>query len=84
MAKLDKIRKNISNLNRNDLLLKYAFDDSEGVSHYHVYLAATYMVTARPLGTLCLRVGLPPKVVWDKQVTSHVDLCATGPDEDTV
>jgi hypothetical protein len=84
MAKLAKIRKNISNLNRNDLLLKYAFDDKDGVSHYHVFLAATYTVTARPLGTLCLRVGRQPTVTWDKHVTSHVDLCAAGPDEDEV
>lgn len=52
------MRKNISNLTRHDLLLKYQYETKDGKSVYGIYLAADYIQTSLPKGT----VALGPKI----------------------
>ena len=77
-------RKNISNVSRNDLLLRFAFEDEGGFSNYHIFTLADHVVTSRPIGTLILKPGnYPVTIKWAKHVRSTASLVAPLPDAAT-
>ncbi len=44
-------KKNMSDVEPRDLILKWVYQDSEGHDVYHIHLLRTYKRTAQPLGS---------------------------------
>jgi hypothetical protein len=47
-------RKNLSDVNPQDLLLKWQYESQDGHDVYNVFAVADYLVTSRPLGRLTI------------------------------
>ena len=48
------VRKNLSDIQTGDLILKWQFEDNQGRDVYNIYTAADYRVGCRAVGTLVM------------------------------
>jgi hypothetical protein len=73
-------RKNLSDVNPQDLLLKWQYEGDDGHDIYAVHTVADYLVTSRPLGTLSFNPRTGNALLLVRNELKGCHLQATGPE----
>ena len=75
------MRKNLT-VSRHDLLMKWKYENAEGVDVYDVFVAGNYTAAVQPVATIELKPGVTmTHVQWAQGITDRPGaLSATGPE----